>query len=165
MGSYVNPGNAAFREAVNSRIYVDKSGLISYTNSVLSTMQKNVCVSRPRRFGKSMAADMLVAYYSKGCDSCRSGRFLWIYGEKVAGLFDEWNVDFSELQKWYDGYVLNGVHIYNPESVVDVMRWKNFKSYWTGTETYEALKIYIDQNFDGLKEAVIRMLGNGRCKN
>lgn len=71
MGSYVNPGNAAFREAVNSMIYVDKSGLISYTNSVLSTMQKNVCVSRPRRFGKSMAADMLVAYYSKGCDSGR----------------------------------------------------------------------------------------------
>lgn len=53
MGIYVNPGNIAFREAVNSMIYVDKSGLISYTNSVLNTQQKNVCVSRPRRFGIS----------------------------------------------------------------------------------------------------------------
>ena len=69
MGIYVNPGNTAFKEALNSMIYVDKSGLIAYTNRVLNTKQKNLCVSRPRRFGKSMAADMLVAYYSKGCDS------------------------------------------------------------------------------------------------
>lgn len=69
MGIYVNPGNAAFREAINSKIYIDKTELIAYTNSVLNTMQKNLCVSRPRRFGKSMAADMLVAYYSRGCDS------------------------------------------------------------------------------------------------
>ena len=41
---------------------------------------------------------------------------------------------------------------------------KKFRSYWTGTETYEALKVYIDMNFDGLKEAVIEMLGNSRCK-
>ena len=71
MGIYVNPGNRAFREAINSQIYIDKSELISYTNRVLSTNQKNLCVSRPRRFGKSMAADMLVAYYSKGCDSSK----------------------------------------------------------------------------------------------
>lgn len=69
MGIYVNPRNRAFKEAVNSKIYVDKSKLIAYTNTVLNTMQKNLCVSRPRRFGKSMAVDMLVAYYSRGCDS------------------------------------------------------------------------------------------------
>lgn len=62
MGIYVNPGNHAFRESLNSMIYVDKSKLIAYTNRVLNTKQKNLCVSRPRRFGKSMAADMLVAY-------------------------------------------------------------------------------------------------------
>lgn len=61
MGIYVNPGNVAFKEAINSMIYVDKSALISYTNHVLNTKQKHMCVSRPRRFGKSMAADMLVA--------------------------------------------------------------------------------------------------------
>lgn len=69
MGIYVNPGNRLFKEAVNSPIYVDKSRLIDYTNSVLNTQRKNICTSRPRRFGKSMAADMLSAYYSKGCDS------------------------------------------------------------------------------------------------
>ena len=69
MGSYVNVGNGNFERAVNSEIYVDKTGLIEYTNKVLNTMESNICVSRPRRFGKSMAANMLVAYYSKGCDS------------------------------------------------------------------------------------------------
>lgn len=68
------------------------------------------------------------------------------------------------LRNWYDGYLLNGQHIYNPKSVVDAIRRRKFKSYWTGTETYEALKFYIDMNFDGLKEAVTIMLGNGRCK-
>lgn len=54
MGIYLNPGTVKFREALNSKIYVDKTGLISYTNSVLETQQKYVCVSRPRRFGKSI---------------------------------------------------------------------------------------------------------------
>lgn len=73
-------------------------------------------------------------------------------------------VDYSEVQKWYDGYCLGNLHIYNPKSVADVLTWNEFRSYWTGTETYEALKIYIDMNFDGLKEAVAMMLGNGRCR-
>ncbi len=318
MGIYVNPGNTAFKEALNSMIYVDKSGLIAYTNGVLNTKQKNLCVSRPRRFGKSMAADMLVAYYSKGCDSSklfagleaekeitynlhlnkhyviridvqrfletrkdletfidkmesrvvaelreefpqcggmgtndrlkdvldrifiqtRKG-FIFIidewdcvfrmakekediqknyldflrglfkgaeyvelaymtgilpikkYGEHSAiNMFDEYSmvdpkslgkyfgftkeevyeqcrkygVDDAEMETWYDGYCLGTFHIYNPKSVVDALIWKEFQNYWTGTETYEALKVYIDMNFDGLKEAVIEMLGGGRCK-
>ncbi len=69
MGIYLNPGNERFYQAVNSEIYVDKSGLIAFTNKILRTQQKFLCVSRPRRFGKSMAASMLAAYYSKGCDS------------------------------------------------------------------------------------------------
>lgn len=318
MGIYVNPGNTAFREAVNSQIYVDKSGLISYTNSFLSTKQKNICVSRPRRFGKTMAADMLAAYYSKGCDSyilfsqleasrqksfrshlnrhnvirldiqrfleteddqnhfiheiernvvrelletfpdctgfdiCTrlkisleqifkqtAQRFIFVidewdcvfrfkknnieiqekylnflrglfkgsdyvelaymtgilpikkYGEHSAiNIFDEYsmidpaelsdfygftekevqklcigkNIAFPQLQKWYDGYLLNGSHIYNPKSVADAVRRGRVKSYWTGTETYEALKVYINMNFDGMKETIIRMLGGTRCK-
>lgn len=335
MGIYVNPGNRSFEEAVNSQIYVDKSELIDYTNSVLKTKRKNICVSRPRRFGKSMAADMLVAYYSRGCDSGRvfaelkvskekntvsvggeaaeAGRlaafkrnmnqhnvirfdvqrflfdeahvsifiqriqdviigelksefgecfanegnlyglpgileqiyahtgdgFIFIidewdcvfrlakddvgvqkkyldflrglfkgseyvemaymtgilpikkYGEQSAiNIFDEYSVtdsknlgeyfgfteeevreqcakygvDFSEMEQWYDGYRLGTSHIYNPKSVVDALTWKKMKSYWTGTETYEALKVYIERNFDGLKEAVVEMLGGGQCK-
>lgn len=69
MGIYLNPGNENFRMATNSKIYVDKSNLIAYTNSVLKTEQRYLCVSRPRRFGKSMTANMLAAYYSKDTDS------------------------------------------------------------------------------------------------
>ena len=66
---FLNPNNMNFKETVSSNVYVDKTGLIEYTNSVISTTSKFICNSRPRRFGKSMTADMLCAYYSKGCDS------------------------------------------------------------------------------------------------
>lgn len=69
MGNYLNPGNEGFRKMVNSEIYVDKTGMLNYTNRVLNTMQNCLCVSRPRRFGKSMTAAMLAAYYSRECDS------------------------------------------------------------------------------------------------
>ena len=69
MGLYLNPGNQRFKEAVNSNIYVDKTEMISFLNSVVSTEQKYVCVSRPRRFGKSLAVNMVCAYYSINADS------------------------------------------------------------------------------------------------
>ncbi len=69
MGIYLNPGNLSFQSAVNSKIYVDKTGLLSYTNAVIDTEQRDICVSRPRRFGKSMTVGMLAAYYGKTCDS------------------------------------------------------------------------------------------------
>ena len=69
MGSYLNPGSKAFQESLNSRIHVDKTGLIVQTNRILNTQQKYACVSRPRRFGKSMAVSMLAAYYEQGQDS------------------------------------------------------------------------------------------------
>ena len=69
MGRFVNPGNGAFQDVLNSRIYVDKTGLLEYINSVIDTTEKFICNSRPRRFGKSITADMLTAYYSKGCNS------------------------------------------------------------------------------------------------
>ena len=69
MGMFVNPDNLAFQAALNARIYVDKTGLLEYTNKVIGTLQAYICNSRPRRFGKSITANMLTAYYSKGCDS------------------------------------------------------------------------------------------------
>ncbi|HBA48518.1 MAG TPA: AAA family ATPase, partial [Lachnospiraceae bacterium] len=318
MGIYVNPGNNAFEISRYSDIYVDKSMLISKLNTLYKTEKRFLCVSRPRRFGKSMAANMLAAYYSRGCDSAglfsglavqeeksfqahlnrhnvirldvqrflrseselssfipeierkviaellrefpecegldmcnrlddaleqifyQTGKgFIFIldewdcvfrmakeqrdmqkryldflrslfkgaeyaelvymtgilpikkYGEHSAiNIFDEYSmtdprglweyfgfteeeveaecrkrgVDYGEMQKWYDGYLLGGRHIYNPKSVADALTWKEFQSYWTGTETYEALKVYIDRNYDGLKESVIEMLGGGRCR-
>lgn len=69
MGRFVNPDNSGFQQMLNSEIYVDKTGLIDYTNRMCNTPQGYICNSRPRRFGKSYTAEMLTAYYSKGCDS------------------------------------------------------------------------------------------------
>lgn len=321
MGMYINPGNSLFKRALNSKIYVDKSKLISYVNDVIDTEQEFICVSRPRRFGKSMAANMLAAYYSCGCSSkelfdkleikncntyenninsydtvflnipkflvkthnieelgnyienilikefkCefedygiteltdlntiishianhnnyKNKGFIFIidewdcvfrekkdntsiqreyldficslfkgrayvklaymtgilpikkYGTHSAlNMFDEFSMinsyslpgtfgftekevkklcetydnNYSIMQRWYDGYLMGGgMHIYNPESVISAINNKRYGSYWTNTETYEALKIYIEMNFDGLKDAVIAMLAGGKCK-
>lgn len=312
MGVYLNPGNDGFEEAIRSEIYVDKTGLIAYTNKYINTKDKYICVSRPRRFGKSMALEMLAAYYSCDCDSRElfAGRkiesdptfetylnqynvislnmqqFLIgaknqevteylerevleelleeygtyiknidigladalrkIYaktGKKFIFLFDEWDcvmrerqesedlqkqyldflrnllkdqryvalaymtgilpvkkygqhsalnmfwefsmtdqsffeeytgfteseveglckryaMDFAEAGRWYDGYQFTEFrHVYNPKSVVEAMHRHRFSNYWTSTETYEALKIYMDMDFNGLRSDIVRMLG------
>ena len=92
MGRFVNPDNSAFQVALNSRIYVDKTGLIEYTNSVLDTTNAYICNSRPRRFGKSYAANMLVAYYSKGVDS----------EQMFSGLQISMEADFKKHLNKYD---------------------------------------------------------------
>lgn len=74
-------------------------------------------------------------------------------------------MDFAEVQRWYDGYLVgNGIHVYSPKSVLDAITRKRFGNYWTQTETYESLKAYINMNFDGLKDAIIAMLGGERCR-
>ena len=97
MGIYLNPKNGGFAESIRSEIYVDKSGLIAYTNKCLNTKEKYICVSRPRRFGKSMALEMLAAYYSLGCDS----------RELFAGLKIEKDGTFEEHLNQYDVIYLN----------------------------------------------------------
>ncbi len=92
MGIYLNTGIKKYSSALHSRIYVDKTGLLEYTNSVLETEERYLCVSRPRRFGKSMAAAMLSAYYGKGADS--SALF---EGKAVAR-----SADYQNYQNKYD---------------------------------------------------------------
>ena len=77
MGNYLNLGNAGFQAIVKGH-YVDKTGLLSFINGTLGTMDKLTCVSRPRRFGKSFAAKMLCAYYDKSCQSIELFRDLEI---------------------------------------------------------------------------------------
>lgn len=318
MGIFLNPGNEAFSMAVNSQIYVDKTGLIEETNKLINTERRFVCISRPRRFGKSIAANMLVAYYGKGVDSSAifnelkistakdylkhmnqydviridmqrflretgtgkefidkietevknelktiykdnlqdvdgslpeifetiysqgKNKFIFIidewdcllrrktysdddqilyldfirdllknreyvalaymtgilpikkYGEHSAlnmfreysmtnpGAFAEYvgftereveilcNGDkdlFEDLKLWYDGYLFkNAGHIYNPNSVVEAILEQDLANYWTNTETYEALKLYLDLNYDGLRDSIIDMLSGARIK-
>lgn len=316
MGVYLNPGNDRFRRACNSEIYIDKTKLIALMNKAMNTEQNCVCISRPRRFGKSMAAYMLAAYYGKECDSSelfapfniakdkdfekyrnqynvillniqdflslkpsveemlnflqkrvlkelrrkypdvieedesflslaledlyseKGENFIFIIDEwdcilrdrrynaddqkqyldfirnllkdksyvalaymtgilpikkygthsalnmfyefsmtdpgeyaeffgftesEVKGLCEKYSVDFDMMKNWYDGYTFSHVsHVYNPKSVVDSILRKKFASYWTQTETYEALKIYIDLNYDGLKDSIVKMLAGER---
>lgn len=317
MGFYLNPGNKGFWESVRSKIYVDKTELIACTNELINTQEKYICVSRPRRFGKSMALKMLAAYYSCGCDSAdlfkgykieknetykehlnqydviflnmqqflieaESGKVTEYleqqvlrelrkaYKEVLGGeemglasalreifvetdrqfvfLIDEWDcvmrerqesealqkqyldflrnllkdqpyvalaymtgilpvkkyglhsalnmfweysmtdqknleeytgftekevkalckrfdMDFAEVGSWYDGYMLIRFrHIYNPKSVVEAMICHRCSNYWTSTETYDALKTYIDMDFDGLRADIVQMLGGGRVR-
>ena len=317
MGNYLNPGSTMFQGSLRSQIYIDKSNLIKQMNALLYTEQRYVCVSRPRRFGKSMAANMLAAYYDREADT----RFLfsglkisrdisfneninkydvikinmqeflsatqsvdemlkllqkriladlrnkypeyvteenlvfamqdvfsrtkssfiilidewdclfreyeqdkdaqkkyldflrfWLkdkeyialaymtgilpikkYGshsalnmfmeysmtdpgnlaeffgfteEEVRELCEEYEMSFEEVKAWYDGYGLIShsrfgdkiYSIYNPKSVVEAMLRHKFGTYWNQTETYEALKVYIQMNMDGLKDAVVKML-------
>ena len=317
MGIYLNPGNIDFQQSLNSKIYVDKSMLIDYTNSLIYTEQKFICVSRPRRFGKSMAANMLSAYYDckhdSGqlfkelkvagsdsyeehinkynvirinmqnflneshdinemtrfieedltdeiketypdvkypkrqtlikilatvfsstnipfviiidewdcvlrdsrissdeqkiyldflCDIFKDQRYVALgymtgilpikkYGkhsainvfyeysmtdadpiaeftgfteQEVKDICEKYGKSFSEMKRWYDGYCVNGISIYNPKSVVESVIRGNYNNYWTSTETYEALKVYIEMNFDGLKDKVTQMISGEKVK-
>lgn len=115
-----------------------------------------------KKYGEHSALNMFSEY--SVIDSKDLGEFFGFTREEVRELC-VWNeVEYTEVEKWYDGYLLKDMHIYNPKAVTDVMTWKEFRSYWTGTETYEALKVYINQNFDGLKEDIATMLGDGRCR-
>ena len=69
MGIYLNPGNENFRSMLRAPIYVDKTMMLKTLNDFMDRDNKYVCVSRPRRFGKTMAQNMIASYYSRGCDS------------------------------------------------------------------------------------------------
>ncbi|MBR4984773.1 MAG: AAA family ATPase, partial [Proteobacteria bacterium] len=69
MGKYLNPGNELFDSIIHSEIYVDKTGIIEPLNRWINTEDRFVCVSRARRFGKTVAARTIRAYYDKSCDS------------------------------------------------------------------------------------------------
>jgi hypothetical protein len=69
MGAYLNTGKEAYLEAARAAVFVDKTGMIRHLNSVVGTENRFVCVTRPRRFGKTYAADMVCAYYGRGADS------------------------------------------------------------------------------------------------
>ena len=65
MGIYLNPGSEKLEMSRRSKIYIDKSGIISRLNRFFDSEDRFVCVSRPRRFGKSMTANMISAYYDR----------------------------------------------------------------------------------------------------
>ena len=96
MGIYFNPSNGSFTSDKNSKIYVDKTGLLEYLNGVLGTNSRCIALSHARRFGKSHAAGMIDAYYSLGCDSTR--------------LFEDTKIaESSDFKKYMNKY--NVIHL------------------------------------------------------
>ncbi len=87
-------------------------------------------------------------------------RFIGFTEDEVRTLCYEHGADFDKMKQWYDGYSFpDEPSVYNPKSVMDSVHSKKFKSYWTNSETYESLRDYISMNLDGLKDAVVKMLG------
>ena len=69
---YLNPGSRRFELAAKSTVFVDKTAMIAYLNSCVDTNNRYMCVSRPGRFGKTMAADMVCAYYGRNDGGARA---------------------------------------------------------------------------------------------
>ena len=122
MGIYFNPGNESFACDKNSRIYIDKTGLLEYLNGMLGTNSKCLAVSHARRFGKSHAAGMIDAYYSLGCDSTEI-----FEGTKISESADykkymnKYNVIHLDISSFFDFYKENIV-----EKVTEYI-YKDFK--------------------------------------
>ena len=151
MGRFVNPDNSAFQVALNSEIYMDKTGLLEYTNSVLDTKQSLICNSRPRRFGKSITADMLAAYYSRGCDS----------REMFSGLAISRNRDFQKHLNQYDVIHLDIQWCMSPAGSAD-----NIVSFIAQSVLHELRELYPNElsgQVNSLPDALSRIkLATGR---
>ena len=79
--------------------------------------------------------------------------------QEVQELCEKYHMDMGDVKNWYDGYAFDrSVSVYSPRSVVSCMRFGKLGNYWNQTETFEALQIYIDMNFDGLREDIIRLI-------
>ena len=179
MGVYLNPGNEKFIIDTSAKIYVDKTGMIDYCNEVLATPQRFICVSRPRRFGKSIAANMIVAYYSRGCDSKEIFQPYEISNSaSFQKQMNRYNVIFLNMQEFASqshsmeemlGLVRKSVlwdlleeypdfRYFDKENLTRTMQFHKFQHYWNQTETFEALRTYIDMNFEGMKDDIIAMM-------
>ncbi len=105
MGLYVNPDNSKFNEDINSEIYVDKTMLLAELNKRIGTRDKYLCVSRPRRFGKTMAERMMAAYYSRGCDSAVLFQGFQIASdESFARHLNKYNVLHLDINRFWSQY-------------------------------------------------------------
>lgn len=314
MGIYFNPDNRSFTKDRNSDIYIDKTGLLGYLNKKIETNRNCLAVSHARRFGKSHAAGMIDAYYSRGCDStslfentkifqesdCRKYMnqydvihldissfwdfckenivekiieyiykdFRCVFGDELSYgdniqytlmsiyqktkipfviIIDEWDcvirnsgdsklvhryldflhslfkseesksflalayitgilpikkikdesalnnfqeytmlkskpitqyygftenevkelcrqygMDFESTKAWYNGYLIDGMHMYNPNSVSMAMESEDFDSYWKNTSSFASINTFITMNYTGLKDDVMTMLAGGK---
>lgn len=116
-----------------------------------------------KKYGQHSALNMFREYSMTNPDHFEE--YTGFTEDEVAKLCERFDMDFAETGSWYDGYQFRRFqHIYNPKSVVEAMSRRNFSNYWTATETYDALKVYMDMDFDGLRSDIVQMLGGGRVR-
>ena len=123
-----------------------------------------------KKYGSHSALNMFTEYSMT--NPREMAEFFGFTEEEVHALCATYKRNFEEAQAWYDGYELVAMDgenpkiysMYSPKSVVDAMLSGLYDNYWNQTETYEALKIYIQMNFDGLKDAIVRMLAGDRVE-
>ena len=133
----MNPGKEKFVQCINSEIYIDKTGLIRYCNKVMNSLQKYISMSRPRRFGKSVTADMLAAYYSRGCDC----------GDLFAGLEIAEDEHYTEHMNRYNVLFLNMQEFLSQSSDMPEMLALLKKSLlWDMLDSYTELKYFDKTN-------------------
>jgi hypothetical protein len=95
----------------------------------------------------------------------RLAKYIGFTENEVKALCDEYDMDYDEVMSWYDGYSFKGVpHICGPNSVVNAMLDGNCENYWSQTVAYNSLVTYITMNFDGLRDAIVEVLGGNRIK-
>ena len=116
-----------------------------------------------KKYGQHSALNMFWEYSMT--DQSILEEYTGFTESEVKALCEQYGMDFAETSSWYDGYTFTEYqHIYNPKSVVEAMRRHKYSNYWTSTETYEALKIYMEMDFDGLRADIVQMLGGGRVR-
>ena len=119
-----------------------------------------------KKYGSHSALNMFTEYSMT--DPGELAEYFGFTEQEVFTLCEKYEMNFDEAKTWYDGYQLishqrtrdSYYSMYNPKSVVEAMRRHKFGTYWNQTETYEALKIYIQMNMDGLKDSVVRMFAD-----
>ena len=84
--------------------------------------------------------------------------------EEVRGLCREYDMDFESTKAWYNGYLIDGVHMYNPNSVSMAMDRHKFDSYWKNTSSFASINTFITMNYAGLKDDVMKMLAGGKVR-
>ncbi len=114
-----------------------------------------------KKYGTHSALNMFHEYSMENPEYL--AEYVGFTENEVRSLCAEYSRDFDECKAWYNGYYFHECGpVYNPNSIVRSIQSGNFSDYWNQTETYEALRIYIDMNFDGLKDAILKLMAGGR---
>ena len=84
--------------------------------------------------------------------------------EEVKELCKKYDMDFDSVKAWYNGYLIDGVHMYNPNSVTQAMIDQDCDSYWRNTSSFSSINTFITMNYAGLKDDIMTMLAGGKIR-